>query len=91
MSPSDVAMAIRAVSSTWRVFPVTEVVVLEAMRGVEHHRLSYFDAQLWAMALVNSVPVLLSEDGPSGQFVDGVRFLNPLDASFNFGLLGPAY
>ena len=91
MTAADVATVVRGLASAWRVFPVTELVVLEAVRGVEQHRLSYYDAQLWAIAQVNSVSVLLSEDGPSGQNLGGVRFLNPLAESFDLDLLGPRY
>jgi predicted nucleic acid-binding protein len=70
--------------------------VLEAVRGVRDHRLAYFDAQIWAVAKLNQVPVILSEDFNSGGTLlvpkaapyglgtlEGVHFLNPFDAGFN--------
>jgi len=52
-------------------------VVLEALRGAVRHRLSYYDAQIWAAARLNHVPVVLSEDFSAGSEIEGVRFENP--------------
>ena len=52
-------------------------VVLEALRGVIRYRFSYYDAQIWAVARLNHVPVVLSEDFAEGSEVEGVRFENP--------------
>jgi predicted nucleic acid-binding protein len=52
-------------------------VVLEALRGVIRYRLSYYDAQIWAVARLNHVPVVLSEDFAQGSEIEGVRFENP--------------
>jgi predicted nucleic acid-binding protein len=52
-------------------------VVLEAMRGVLRYRMSYYDAQIWAVARLNHVPVVLSEDFSAGTEIEGVRFENP--------------
>ncbi len=67
----------------FRVLPLTPAVVLEAVRGVGDHWMSYYDAQMWAAAKLNQVPVVLSEDFPSGATVEGVTFLDPLAASFD--------
>jgi hypothetical protein len=63
-------------------FPVlvlTGPVVLEALRGVGEHMLSYQDAQIWAIARLGPVGVILSEDFNPGAVLDGVSFTNPLD------------
>lgn len=65
------------------MFDLTPLIVLEAARGVRDHGLSYFDAQLWATARLNQVPLLLSEDFQDGCLLEGVRFLNPLVAGFD--------
>jgi predicted nucleic acid-binding protein len=70
-------------SQVWRVFDLTPVIALEAARGVRDHSLSYFDAQMWATARLNHVPLLLSEDFQDGRLLEGVRFLNPLTAEFD--------
>ncbi|GBD12115.1 tRNA(fMet)-specific endonuclease VapC [bacterium HR24] len=69
-----------------RYFPVLEVtgtVVLEACRGVRQHRLAYWDAQIWATARLNAVPLVLSEDFSDGLFLEGVTFRNPFLPSFD--------
>jgi predicted nucleic acid-binding protein len=69
--------------SSWTVFDITSFVVLEAVRGVREHRFSYWDAQIWATARLNQIPVVLSEDFASGSTVEGVTFLNPFAAGFD--------
>jgi predicted nucleic acid-binding protein len=59
--------------------PLTSPVVLEALRGVREHLLSYYDAQIWALARLGQVAMALSEDFNPGAVLDGVSFTNPLD------------
>lgn len=65
------------------VLPLTGPVVLEALRGVEEHLLSYYDAQIWAAARLGQVEMVLSEDFNPGSVLDGVTFINPLDPAFD--------
>jgi len=67
---------------SWTVFDVTTRVVQEATRGVRQHRLHYWDAQIWAVARLHRIPVILSEDFSDGAVLEGVRFLNPFRAGF---------
>lgn len=66
----------------WPVFDLTRLIVLEAGRGVRDHRLSYYDAQIWATARLNQVPVVFSEDFQVGAVLEGVRFANPFAPDF---------
>jgi predicted nucleic acid-binding protein len=59
------------------------MIVLEAVRGVRKHRLAYWDAQIWATARLNQVPLILSEDFSDGQVLKGVRFVNPFAPGFD--------
>ena len=68
---------IQNLTRAWTVLSVTPLIVLEAARGVREHHLSYWDAQIWATARLNQVPVVLSEDLPHGTTLEGVRFVNP--------------
>lgn len=61
----------------WLVLPVTPLIVEEAVRGVIEHGFNYWDAQIWATARLNQIPIVLSEDFSHDQVVEGVRFLNP--------------
>jgi predicted nucleic acid-binding protein len=64
------------------VFSLTPQIVLEAARGVRDHQLSYYDAQIWACARLNQVPVIFSEDFQNGQILEGIRFVNPFADEF---------
>lgn len=70
-------------SQAFRVYDLTPMIVLEATRGVRAHSLSYFDAQIWATARLNQVPIVFSEDFASNALVDGVRFVNPFAPDFS--------
>jgi len=67
----------------WRVLDLTGLIVLEASRGVRERRFSYWDAQIWAAARLNQIPLVLSEDFDDKAVVEGVRFLDPFGADFN--------
>ena len=62
---------------SWRTFDITPQIVLEAGRGSSEHQLSYWDAQIWATAKLNQIPVILSEDLGHRRPIDGVAFSNP--------------
>ena len=68
--------------SAFPVFSLTPQIVLEAARGVRDYRLSYYDAQIWASAKLNQIPVIFSEDFQDGQMLESVRFINPFAEKF---------
>jgi predicted nucleic acid-binding protein len=68
----------------WRVLDLTAAIALEACAGVRDHQLAYWDAQIWATARLNQVGLVLSEDFQDGQWLEGVRFLNPFSPKFDF-------
>jgi predicted nucleic acid-binding protein len=81
----DINEAIQKVAEWPLVFPVfdlTPQIVLEAARGLREYQLSYYDAQIWACARLNQVPMIFSEDFQNGQILEGVRFVNPFSESF---------
>ena len=49
----------------------------EAILAVEEHRLSFWDATLWAAARRSGCAAILTEDFRDGQELGGVRFVNP--------------
>jgi predicted nucleic acid-binding protein len=51
----------------------------QAMRAVEDHHLSFWDAMLWATARRAGCRLLLSEDFQDGRDLGGVLFVNPFD------------
>lgn len=64
-------------SELFAVHHTTAEVVLEAVGGVRHYGFSYYDAQIWAVAKLNGIPLVYSEDFTHGREVEGVRFENP--------------
>jgi predicted nucleic acid-binding protein len=48
-----------------------------AMRAVEHHNLSFWDALQWAVAKQAGASLFLSEDLQHDRELEGVRFRNP--------------
>jgi len=58
------------------ILPKTTTLQL-AINAVENHRLSFWDAMLWAAAKQAGVTVLLSEDFQHGRELEGVHFRNP--------------
>lgn len=78
----QVMRSVENYAAAWKVLSVNDLVVLEAVRGVRDHRFSYYDAQIWATALLNQVQVVFSEDfNPSR--IEGVRFVNPFADEFD--------
>jgi len=80
--PDDVYHHVSLYERVFPVFALTPAVVLEAVRAVRDHGFAYYDAQIWAVAKLNQIPVVLSEDFAAGSTVEGVRFSNPFAPSF---------
>jgi predicted nucleic acid-binding protein len=83
LSPGDAAARVDLLIRAWPVLSTTPFVVLEAMRGVHQHRLAYWDAQIWATARLNQIPIIVSEDYSVGSVIEGVRFVNPFALDFD--------
>jgi len=77
-----------SLAAAMEVLPVTLDVTLEAVRGVEEHGLSFYDAQIWAAARLNGVPIVLTEDFTHGRVVEGVRYVDPFCPQFDMAELG---
>jgi predicted nucleic acid-binding protein len=65
----------------WEIVEVTGMIVLEAIRAVQDYQFSFWDAQIWATAKLNQIPVVYSEDFNVGAMIEGVSFINPLEDS----------
>ena len=88
LTPGEAVEQAGNLAASWPVVPITAFIVLEAGRGVQAHRLSYWDAQLWATARLNQIEIVLTEDFEHGRTLDGVRFLNPFAPGFHLSALG---
>lgn len=82
LTPAQVEERVSRYAEIYPILPVTVPVVLEALRGVREHQFSFWDAQIWAVARLNQVSVVFSEDFNPGAEVEGVRFVNPFAADF---------
>ena len=86
-APLSVAEAYQRIQNyirSWPVLGISEMVVLEAVRGVRDHQFSFWDAQVWAAARLNQIPVVFSEDFNTGSIIEGISFVNPFSADFCF-------
>lgn len=77
---------VQALARAFQVLPVTSAVVVEALRGASHHQLSFFDAQMWAVARLHQIPALLTDDMAAGASIDGVFIVDPFTTSFEASL-----
>jgi predicted nucleic acid-binding protein len=83
LTPTEALAEVSLLSATLRVIDLNRNIVLEAARGVRDYQLSYYDAQIWAAARLNQIPVIFSEDFQNGQMIETVRFANPFGLNFN--------
>lgn len=77
--PAELIREVEWLMRGFAILPLTLQVVVEALRGVRDHGFGFYDAQIWGVARLAQATVLLSEDFPSGEVRDGVRFINPFD------------
>jgi len=82
LTRAETVVQVEKWAQAFPVLALTAPIVLTATRGVRDHVLSYYDAQIWATALLNQVPVIFSEDFNSGATLEGVRLVNPFAAQF---------
>lgn len=83
LSPSEARAHIENYLASWPVLPLTPFVIYEALRGATEHQMSYLDAQLWAVARLNQLRMIASEDFSNGAIVDGVQFLDPFTSELH--------
>jgi predicted nucleic acid-binding protein len=80
-NPLETAAALRSIQNyvrSWQVLDITPHIILEAIRGRMTYQMSYWDAQVWATAKLNQIPIVFSEDFQEGRMLEGVLFKNPL-------------
>jgi predicted nucleic acid-binding protein len=82
MSPAETLAQVERLQRIYPVYNLTPMIILEALRGVRVHGMSYYDAQIWACARLNQIPVIFSEDYHEG-VTEGVRLVNPFLPDFD--------
>lgn len=91
LSHTDALARVERLARSCRVLALTSSVMLEGCRGSVQHQMSVWDGLIWAVAKLNQVPFVLSEDFQHGRVLEGVRFLNPLLPSFDLADPGSGY
>jgi predicted nucleic acid-binding protein len=87
ISPDEAVAQLFHHVQTWQVIDVSTIIVMEAAQAVTRHKLSFWDAQIWAAAKLNDIPIILSEDFNTGSSLQGVRFVNPFAGGFRIDRL----
>jgi predicted nucleic acid-binding protein len=82
LTVAEASMQVARLARVWPVVDVTSQIVLEAARGVREYQFSFWDAQIWAAARLNQIPVVFSEDFSDRSVIEGVRFVNPFAKAF---------
>lgn len=82
MTVTDGSDQVEYLLQSFPVFPLTPGIVRDAVRAVQTYRIPYYDAQIWACAHLNQIPLIFSEDFQDGQVLEGVRFVNPFIETF---------
>lgn len=62
---------------SWRVIAPNSETVSAALVGVQEHKMSFWDAMLWACAKQHHLATILSEDGPIGATIGGILYKSP--------------
>jgi predicted nucleic acid-binding protein len=82
LSLSDARRRINVYLQTSTVFALTGIIVLDAVLAVETYQFSFWDAQIWAVARLNQIALVFSEDFNVGASIEGVQFINPFAPTF---------
>jgi predicted nucleic acid-binding protein len=77
LDPAQASDYVEAWLRVFRSAAAGETALVAAMEAVEEHRLSFWDAMLWATVRDVGGSAILSEDMQDGRRVGGVEFVNP--------------
>ncbi len=75
--PARVADYIAALDENFGVEAATGDDLAHALKAVKSHKLSFWDAMLWATCRRVGATMLFTEDMQDGRLLRGVRFVNP--------------
>ena len=84
LEPSLANTFVRDWLDVFHIASADAATLVNAMDAVEEHRLSLWDAMIWATARRSGCSALVSEDMQDGRRLGGVEFINP------FAKNGPA-
>ena len=87
LPPGNALLEVSRFSRACPVYSLTLPVVMEAIQASNSYQMSIWDALIWAIAKVNQISYILTEDADHGRLLDGIHYLNPFDADFDIALL----
>jgi len=87
LSPETALLETTRFSRACPVYSLTAAAVLEGLAASNRHQMSIWDALIWAVAKVNQIPCVLTEDAEHARLLEGVRYLNPFHSDFDMALL----
>jgi predicted nucleic acid-binding protein len=82
LSVPEAHVRVKNYLQAWTVLDMTGMIVLEAVRGVREHQFNFWDAQIWAAARLNQIPIVFSENFNVGAVTEGIHFVNPFVEDF---------
>lgn len=80
LEPSLASAFVRDWLDVFQITAADVSALVDAMDAVGEHRLSFWDAMLWATARQMGCAAILSEDMQHGRRLSGVEFINPFAA-----------
>ena len=77
LQPSLASTFVRNWLDVFQIVSADASVLVESTEAVGEHRLSFWDAMIWATARRNGCSALVSEDIQDGRRISGVEIINP--------------
>ncbi|GAB4276073.1 MAG: hypothetical protein Kow0056_06300 [Coriobacteriia bacterium] len=87
MPVGDAMETLQALATSCVVLPVGYREVMAALHARAEWQLQHYDAQLWAVASLNGIRTVLSEDFSAGAVLGGVEFMDPFDEDLDIEAL----
>jgi predicted nucleic acid-binding protein len=83
LTPQEAQRVLRDLQPSTRLLAWRIDIAITALEGMGRHGWSYWDAQIWATAVVHGIRLVLSEDFTDGLVADGVTFRDPFSEEFD--------
>ncbi len=88
LTTADALAEVERLVAGCQVFDLTLEALLGGSRVAARHSISIWDALIWAVARLNGVPYVLTEDAEDGSTLEGVSFVNPFAGDFDAEAVG---
>jgi predicted nucleic acid-binding protein len=76
---AEIDALLLAVKAACKVVPLTVASHEKAVELAKRYRLSFYDANIVASAIIAGAPALLTEDMHNGLLIDGLKLQNPFN------------